>query len=145
MGSPVSLNGPSFVYKSCCRVCGDERRRHVGSVAAITRCSGKPCAPKGSSFVYMSCVRVCEDERRSHVGSVVAIMRRGGNSWIPKRILLCICVCVIHPSCALSSNGRGSVCACPLIFWARASFTKRRSCKPARIPGGGVFAHPLAF
>ena len=41
MGSPVSLNGPSFVYKSCFRACEDERRSHVGSVAL----QWKSCTP----------------------------------------------------------------------------------------------------
>ena len=50
VGSPVSLNGLSFVYTSCLRVCGNGRRSHVGSVAAITRWSGQSWIPKRTFF-----------------------------------------------------------------------------------------------
>jgi len=56
-----SPNGPSFVYKRCFRVCDDEGRSHLQSVAAITRC---------------------------HLQSVAAITRCTGKSWNPQTDLL---------------------------------------------------------
>ena len=44
-GSPVSLCGPFFVYKNCFRIYEDERRSHVGSVAALIRCACNGCSP----------------------------------------------------------------------------------------------------
>ena len=61
---------------------------------------------------------------------------------------VCICVCVfrlIPPACAPSSNGRGSVYARLLAYWARANFPSLRSCKPARILGSGFCVPPLVF
>ena len=55
--------GPPFVYKRCFRVCEDEGRSHLQSVAAITRC---------------------------HLQSVAAITRCSGKSCIPKRTFFCL-------------------------------------------------------
>ena len=74
-GSPVSLRGPSLVSANCVRVCENGRRNHVGSVAAITRCSGKSCIPK-RAFLYIVIASVSATTRGEAAGRE-AEKRRG--------------------------------------------------------------------
>ena len=83
-GSPVSLSGPSLVSEGCFRVCEGGRRNHVGSVAPITRCSGKSCIPKRAFFVYIGIGSVSATTRGEATGRE-AEKRRGRDAERQRR------------------------------------------------------------